>query len=376
MIKKLVVQKLFDKYDFEITINRDLTLLTGQNGSGKTTLLKLLWSLVTPNRAVAIREVPCRSARVETETYDLEFIPDLYQGRVGSRVARYTVSLHQGLESDPTVFDVCYDDDGYERDGAQKIRAMNALLEPFEFNTIFFPTFRLIEGGFSAFADEGFRDEIRYRSRYMLSRAFDGFSRMLSGEKHKFVSSISTQDVEDKLSQVYTEITEKTNQLYLQFSKDLERNADSKLEDLPGALEQLKRRRDDCNHPLEELSDLVRGTFKDRGIRISKTIVLGDRETAIDSKNLSAGEKQMFSFLSYNAFCEKTVIFIDEPELSLHVDWQRILFKKLIAQESTNQFVATTHSPFIYSRHSQSEYYIDRNRGWKDSDLASEDHAE
>ena len=38
------------------------------------------------------------------------------------------------------------------------------------------------------------------------------------------------------------------------------------------------------------------------------------------------GEKQMLSFLCYNAFANQTCIFIDEPEISLHVDWQRILF--------------------------------------------------
>ena len=40
----------------------------------------------------------------------------------------------------------------------------------------------------------------------------------------------------------------------------------------------------------------------------------------------------MLSFLCYNAFSENTAIFIDEPELSLHVDWQRLLLPTLLEQ--------------------------------------------
>ena len=59
-----------------------------------------------------------------------------------------------------------------------------------------------------------------------------------------------------------------------------------------------------------------------------------------------------------------SVIFIDEPELSLHADWQRQLFPILARQQSSNQFIVATHSPFIYSKYPDKEIELaDKLRG-------------
>ena len=71
----------------------------------------------------------------------------------------------------------------------------------------------------------------------------------------------------------------------------------------------------------------------------------------------------MVSFLCYNAFNRQATIFIDEPETSLHVDWQRILFPKLMAQSSDNQFFVATHSPFIYTKYADKELVINPDHG-------------
>ena len=83
----------------------------------------------------------------------------------------------------------------------------------------------------------------------------------------------------------------------------------------------------------------------------------------ITSDKLSSGEKQMLSFLCYNAFSENALIFIDEPELSLHVDWQRLLLPTLLEQGTGNQFFIATHSPFIYSKYPDKEILLGDDRG-------------
>ena len=111
------------------------------------------------------------------------------------------------------------------------------------------------------------------------------------------------------------------------------------------------------------LSDL--GEVTD-GITLGEEIgdaVLGTVEEAIASDKLSSGEKQMLSFLCYNAFSENTLIFIDEPELSLHVDWQRLLLPTLLEQGTGNQFFIATHSPFIYSKYTDKEILLGDDRG-------------
>ena len=66
----------------------------------------------------------------------------------------------------------------------------------------------------------------------------------------------------------------------------------------------------------------------------------------------------MLGFLCYNAFSDNTVIFIDEPELSLHQDWQDILFPLLLKQETGNQFFVATHSEFIYNQFPDKEHIL------------------
>lgn len=89
----------------------------------------------------------------------------------------------------------------------------------------------------------------------------------------------------------------------------------------------------------------------------------GDAAGAVYSDELSAGEKQMLSFICYNAFYKDSIIFIDEPELSLHVDWQRSLYKILRNQNPSNQFIFATHSPFIYGKYPDKEVIINSDRG-------------
>jgi predicted ATPase len=96
---------------------------------------------------------------------------------------------------------------------------------------------------------------------------------------------------------------------------------------------------------------------------LNSRISFGDAANAVTSEALSAGEKQMLSFICYNAFYRDSIIFIDEPELSLHVDWQRQLFPILQDQGTSNQFVVATHSPFIYSKYPDKEISLNIDRG-------------
>lgn len=71
----------------------------------------------------------------------------------------------------------------------------------------------------------------------------------------------------------------------------------------------------------------------------------------IDVKSLSSGEKQLFILLAETLLQKKsTHLFIaDEPELSLHIGWQRIILKKILELNPNAQIVVATHSPEIAS---------------------------
>ncbi|CAN5640343.1 AAA family ATPase [soil metagenome] len=63
---------------------------------------------------------------------------------------------------------------------------------------------------------------------------------------------------------------------------------------------------------------------------------------------LSSGERQIVTML-FAAFEQSlgNVVLIDEPELSLHIDWQRKLMPKMVRQLGETQIIVCTHSPEI-----------------------------
>lgn len=69
--------------------------------------------------------------------------------------------------------------------------------------------------------------------------------------------------------------------------------------------------------------------------------------------SLSSGERQVLTMLfSASRMSSSSGIFlVDEPELSLHVDWQRIVLSELIAQAGQRQIIACTHSPEVGADH-------------------------
>jgi hypothetical protein len=70
----------------------------------------------------------------------------------------------------------------------------------------------------------------------------------------------------------------------------------------------------------------------------------------IDISHLSSGEKQIVSLFSHIILGvhKNFSAFIDEPELSVSVPWQKRMLPDLLSCGSCSLLVAVTHSPFIW----------------------------
>jgi len=65
-------------------------------------------------------------------------------------------------------------------------------------------------------------------------------------------------------------------------------------------------------------------------------------------ESLSSGERQIVTIIYASTHMNKQkLLLIDEPEISLHVDWQRQLLKRISEQASDCQIIVCTHSPVI-----------------------------
>ena len=353
---------------FKTNFNDDINIVTGRNGSGKTSVLKLLWYVISGNILLALREIEFSRITVDTSEYCCTV----------HRISKNTCEIEWSDSNGKRKFVDQYDDDNNYHQNAED--------EPNKHlrrtgSSVFLPTFRRIEGGFSIGEQW---DNPFDRVEKDIEQALSALSRNLSNKQHTFVTSLSTVDIVSLLAVKYADLSELANKYQQEVSQtiitriksyeqkksisndtDELNNANQILENIVELIEGIESNRETSMKPFRGISSLVGKVFKPKhtGIRLNKYLSFGDAATAVNSDLLSAGEKQMLSFIAYNALYRNSVILIDEPELSLHVDWQRQLFAILLGQEASNQFIVATHSPFIYSKYPDKEIQLDAIRG-------------
>ena len=98
--------------------------------------------------------------------------------------------------------------------------------------------------------------------------------------------------------------------------------------------------------------DLIDDLFQDTGKRIIRTeneIRFTQIGETLVPYQLSSGEKQMLAILLTVLVedNEPYVLFMDEPEVSLHVDWQQRLIDLILELNPNVQIILTTHSPAV-----------------------------
>lgn len=74
-----------------------------------------------------------------------------------------------------------------------------------------------------------------------------------------------------------------------------------------------------------------------------------DKSISFDLTSLSSGEKQLFILMT-ESLLQKSIphLFIaDEPELSLHIGWQKLIIGELLEMNPNAQIIVATHSPEI-----------------------------
>ena len=98
--------------------------------------------------------------------------------------------------------------------------------------------------------------------------------------------------------------------------------------------------------------DLVDDLFKETGKQIRRDkneIYFESLGETISSYKLSSGEKQMLIILLTVLVQNRhhCVLFMDEPEVSLHVEWQQRLIGLVRDLNPNAQIILTTHSPAV-----------------------------
>ena len=104
--------------------------------------------------------------------------------------------------------------------------------------------------------------------------------------------------------------------------------------------------------PKQRFQDIVDDLFSDTGKKIVRTeneIRFSQIGETLVPYQLSSGEKQMLAIL-LTVLVEDNqhyVLFMDEPEVSLHIEWQKRLIDLCVELNPNVQIILTTHSPAV-----------------------------
>lgn len=187
--------------------------------------------------------------------------------------------------------------------------------------------------------------------------------------KSNTISSVTSQEI-DKLryndtkirsvANTSTEIKQLFVDLYTQdnaiISNAVQRNPQLNFDELKGNLDLKLNRFKSAFNQLISNKEMINSQPKNGSHQIIFKDLRNDKEILLDE--LSSGEKQIIfraSFLLQNQkILDNPLVFIDEPETSLHPDWQiKILnfYKDILTNQATRQLEAqlfiVTHSPFV-----------------------------
>lgn len=104
--------------------------------------------------------------------------------------------------------------------------------------------------------------------------------------------------------------------------------------------------------PKQRFQDIVDELFSETGKKIVRTeneIRFSQMGETLYPYQLSSGEKQILTIL-LTVLVEDSqpyVLFMDEPEVSLHVEWQKRLIDLILELNPNVQIILTTHSPAV-----------------------------
>ena len=159
----------------------------------------------------------------------------------------------------------------------------------------------------------------------------------------------------DSLSQIENLNTELDWQLFLLQRKylDYQVNVGNRIiEVLQSGAEDAAQQAQSISDAKKMFQDIIDDLFKETGKQIIRSeneirfLQLGE---VLRPYQLSSGEKQMLAILLTVLVEDRKpyVLFMDEPEVSLHFEWQKRLIELILKLNPNVQLIVATHSPAV-----------------------------
>ena len=328
MINSLYINRLFNEFDYEIDINRDLTFLHSPNGYGKSTLMHMLYSALKGDVAF-LMEVPFRRMDVGFDD-ETSLIVENFEGDMLIQMQKTE------LESPITPEEMA------------EIRQVT-----------YIPPERLVlkrRDGHLASALETYAQElyesIRYAKEHTELVPYQGERREMTDGELEFWA----KDLKAKLDFIKDAGFEPDIPAGYRFPPSryelIEYRKD--YEDLTYSISEYVERNYNLAESIIIFKDSVNEILINKTVSVldsGKIIMTMNNGTALQLNKLSSGERQiliMFYILLFHAEPGSLVI-LDEPEISRDVTWQQKLGDGVmdICRVRNRQVIVATHSPQV-----------------------------
>lgn len=173
------------------------------------------------------------------------------------------------------------------------------------------------------------------------------------------VENSAVEIVLDRLSGQISETDKEAIKKYAQLGK----TADSHMNFLINKLIELYESQKDLDDAIKNFihtcnAYLVGKSFVYNESAVDLTIYT-ENEDNLSLDKLSSGEKQVVAMFAklYLSRIENCIVLLDEPEISLSLEWQRQLLPHFVESGKCAFLMAVTHSPFIFENDLESVTY-------------------
>ncbi|GLY19721.1 hypothetical protein Kisp01_67350 [Kineosporia sp. NBRC 101677] len=183
---------------------------------------------------------------------------------------------------------------------------------------------------------------------------------LFSGSSKRGTASAEPEDVADAYGLVTTFLRRQGLKIRFDeksFESRYKRQQD--MQDVVARIRQVMSEVDRAMLPQRNFQALISELYSgDKSISLSAAgiyVKSGDERIALES--LSSGERQLLQILLEALASGEGTVIVDEPELSMHVDWQRRLVNSMITVNADCQLILATHSPEVMAEVSDSTIF-------------------
>lgn len=124
---------------------------------------------------------------------------------------------------------------------------------------------------------------------------------------------------------------------------------DTSLRQIAENLAHVERRIEDAMLPVDKFTQVINKLFS-QGKTLDLPNQMGiklENGSVVSVGQLSSGEKHLIKILLAAMTVKQNSLIIDEPELSLHIDWQREFVQTIRALNPNCQLILASHSPEV-----------------------------